>query len=78
MVGKMLANTARTFVNKRVNVHLNDGSVIINVSVTAVRQNKPWKNHLLVILRNGQVQEIPLRNVKLLDTVVDWSWLLEE
>lgn len=74
----MLVNTARTFVNKRVNVHLNDGSVIINVKVIAVRQNKSWRDHTFEVLRNGQVQEIPLRNVKLLDVVVDWSWLLEE
>jgi len=62
----MLVHTARMFIGKRVNIHLNDGSVIINVKITAVRQDKPQ----FITVQGGQ--KILLRLIQAIDEISEW------
>jgi hypothetical protein len=53
-------NTAKSFLGKNVNLHLKDGSVIINVQLTGIRKGEFGKGNLLEYIpygnrRSGQI-----------------------
>jgi len=58
-------NTARSFLGKNVNLHLKDGSVIINVQVTRIRKGEFGKGKFVeyVPYGNRRMSQIPLRNI---------------
>jgi hypothetical protein len=58
-------NSAKSFLGKNVNLHLKDGSVIINVQLTGIRKGEFGKGNLLEYVpygnrRSGRIQ---LRNI---------------
>ncbi|MEM2666538.1 MAG: hypothetical protein QXV65_02160 [Candidatus Bathyarchaeia archaeon] len=65
-------NVAKSFIGKNVNLHLKDGSVIVNVRVAEIRRD-PLKGEVFIkCVPHGKAGalQIPLRNiawVKLLD-----------
>jgi hypothetical protein len=65
-------NVAKSFLGKNVNLHLKDGSVIVNVQLAEI-QKDPLKGEVLVKCipyGNRSAIKIPLRNIawaKLLD-----------
>ncbi len=58
------ANSAKSYLGKNVNLHLKDGSVIINVQLTKLHKCAGKNNNQVEYnLKNRQVTRIPLRNV---------------
>jgi len=58
-------NSAKSFVGKNVNLHLKDGSVIINVQVTRIRKGEFGKGNFVeyVPYRNRRIGQVSLRNI---------------
>ena len=58
-------NSAKSFRGKNVNLHLKDGSVIINVQLTGIRKGEFGKGNLLeyVPYGNRKLARIPLRSI---------------
>ena len=58
-------NSAKSFLGKNVNLHLKDGSVIINVQLTGIRKGEFGKGSIVecVPYGNRKVTRIPLRNI---------------
>ena len=58
-------NSAKSYVGKDVNLHLKDGSVIVNVHLTNIRKDTFGKTNLIEYTpyRNRKANLIPLRNV---------------
>ncbi len=58
-------NSAKSFVGKNVNLHLKDGSVIVNVHLTNIRKDQFGKGNLIEYkpYRNPKSTLIQLRNV---------------
>jgi hypothetical protein len=58
-------NSAKSFLGKNVNLHLKDGSVIINVQLTGIRKGNLGKGKLVeyVPYGNRRLVRIPLRNI---------------
>ncbi len=59
------ANSAKSFLGKNVNLHLKDGSVIINVQLTGIRKGDFGKGNILeyVPYGNRRASRLPLRNI---------------
>ena len=58
-------NSARSFLGKNVNLHLKDGSVIVNVQLGEIRKDE-FKNQRLVTCvsyRGGTTLRIPLKSI---------------
>ncbi len=58
-------NTARSFLGKNVNLHLKDGSVIVNVQLTDIQKDE-FRRHKFVTCipqGNGNTFKIPLKSV---------------
>jgi hypothetical protein len=64
-------NTAKSFLGKNVNLHLKDGSVIINVLLMEIQKDDSRGENLIRCIPYGRRNElkIPLRSV-------DWAELL--
>ena len=58
-------NTAKSFLGKNLNLHLKDGSVIVNVQLAGIRKDEFGKGNLLecVPYGNRKTVSIPLRNI---------------
>ena len=58
-------NSAKSFLGKNVNLHLKDGSVIINVQLTKIQKGDFGKGNLLEYTprRNRRLTRIPLRSI---------------
>jgi hypothetical protein len=58
-------NSAKSFIGKNVNLHLKDGSVIVNVHLTHIKKASVGKANLIeyVPYGNRKFNCIPLRNV---------------
>lgn len=58
-------NSAKSYLGKNVNLHLKDGSVIVNVHLKGIRKATVGKNNLLeyVPYKIRKLACIPLRNV---------------
>ncbi len=58
-------NSAKSYLGKNVNLHLKDGSVIINVQLTGIRRGDFGKGTFVeyVPYRNRRGACVPLRNV---------------
>jgi hypothetical protein len=59
-------NSAKSFLGKNVNLHLKDGSVIINVQLTAIQKGgNLGKGNLVEYIpyRNQKLARIPMRNI---------------
>jgi hypothetical protein len=58
-------NSAKSFLGRNVNLHLKDGSVIINVQLTGIRKGEFRKGNLLeyVPYGNRRIGKIPLRSI---------------
>jgi hypothetical protein len=58
-------NSAKSFLGKNVNLHLKDGSVIINVQLTRIRKGDLGKGKLVeyVPFGNRKLVRIPLRSI---------------
>ncbi len=68
-------NTAKSFLGKNVNLHLKDGSVIVNVQLAAIRKDEFGKGNLIeyVPYGNRKTVSIPLKSIawaKMLDLIV--------
>ncbi len=58
------ANSAKSFIGKKVNLHLKDGAVIVNVELTRFHKGS-GKNSLIeyTAARKYRATRIPLRNI---------------
>ncbi len=59
-------NSAKSFIGKNVNLHLKDGSVIINVQLKSIQKGgNLGKGNLVEYIpyRNQKLSRIPMRNV---------------
>lgn len=58
-------NSAKSFLGKNVNLHLKDGSVIVNVQLTGVRKGDFRKGNFVeyVPYGNRRTGKIPLRSI---------------
>jgi hypothetical protein len=58
-------NCAKSFIGRNVNLHLKDGSVIVNVYLNRIRKNDFGKVNLIEYIPFGirKSTRIPLRNV---------------
>jgi len=59
-------NTAKSFLRKNVNLHLKDGSVIVNVQLTEIRKEEFGKGSFVECTpygRNQNAFRIPLKNI---------------
>ncbi len=58
-------NVAKSFLGKNVNIHLKDGSVVVNVQIAEVRRDDDGRGHFLrcVTLRRGSRLNVPLATV---------------
>ncbi len=58
-------NSAKSYIGKNVNLHLKDGSVIINVHLKGIKKNSFGKSNLVQYIpyKNRKLTCIPLRNV---------------
>lgn len=58
-------NSAKSFLGKNVNLHLKDGSVIINVQLTGLRKGEFGKGNFVdyVPYGNPNVMSLPLKSV---------------
>lgn len=58
-------NSAQMYVGRRVNLHLKDGSVIINVLITDVQRNIYKKNSsLCYAVPSKKIREVPIKKVE--------------
>jgi hypothetical protein len=64
-VEKFGVNTARSFLGRNVNLHLKDGSVIINVQLTKIQKDEFRRQNLLTCIPYGDTNtfKIPLKNI---------------
>ena len=64
-MGSFCLNSAKTYIGKNVNLHLKDGTVIVNVHLTAIKKAELGKMNLLeyTSFRRNSKEKIPLRNV---------------
>ncbi|MEM1564020.1 MAG: hypothetical protein QW161_05045 [Candidatus Bathyarchaeia archaeon] len=65
-------NVAKSFLGKNVNLHLKNGSVIVNVQLAEIKRDKIRKEVFIkcLLYRKGKTLQIPLRNIawaKLID-----------
>jgi hypothetical protein len=58
-------NSAKSYIGKNVNLHLKDGTVIVNVQLKNIKPAKLGKTKLLeyIPFRNSNRKEIPLTNI---------------
>jgi hypothetical protein len=58
-------NTARSFLGRNVNLHLKDGSVIINVQVAGIMKDEFRRNNLVtcVPFGNRATLRVPIKNI---------------
>jgi hypothetical protein len=58
-------NSAKSFLGKNVNLHLKDGSVIVNVQLTGIRRGDFGKGSFVEYVPYGDcaVGKVPLRNI---------------
>ena len=58
-------NSAKSFIGRNVNLHLKDGSVIINVHLVNIRKGNFGKSNLIEFkpYGNRKLSILPLRNV---------------
>jgi hypothetical protein len=58
-------NSAKSYLGKNVNLHLKDGSVIINVHLTNIRKTTFGKGNLIEYIPYGNHKQtrIPLRSI---------------
>ncbi|MFB3890154.1 MAG: hypothetical protein ACE14S_11735 [Candidatus Bathyarchaeia archaeon] len=60
-------NSAKSFLGKNVNLHLKDGSVIVNVHLTCIRKSGMGKGNLVEYVPYGNSKlartRMPLRNI---------------
>lgn len=65
MMEKFGVNTARSFLGKNVNLHLKDGSVIINVQLEDIQKDDYRRENLITCVPYGNRHafKIPLRNI---------------
>jgi len=58
-------NTAKSFLGKNVNLHLKDGSVIINVLLTEIQKDDLQRENLVKCIPYGRrnALKIPLRSI---------------
>jgi hypothetical protein len=58
-------NSAKSYLGKNVNLHLKDGSVIVNVQLTRIRKGSFGKGKFLeyVARRNRRITCMPLQDV---------------
>ncbi|MGB9914375.1 MAG: hypothetical protein ACPLIG_00350 [Candidatus Bathyarchaeales archaeon] len=58
-------NSAKSFIGKNVNLHLKDGTVIINVQLTGIRKSELGKDSLVeyVPYGSGKSSQIPLKRI---------------
>ena len=58
-------NTAKSFLGKNVNLHLKDGSVIINVQLLEIQRGEFGRETLVncVPYRKGNALKIPLKSI---------------
>ncbi len=66
-------NSAKTYIGKNVNLHLKDGSVIVNVHLTNIKRENLGKNSLLEYMPYGnrKSSKVRLHNVA-------WAELLHQ
>jgi hypothetical protein len=59
------ANSARSFIGSKVNLHLKDGGVIINVQLTKILKKVGKNNSLVEYSPSGNLKanRVPLRNI---------------
>jgi hypothetical protein len=67
---KFCVNTARSFLGRNVNLHLKDGSVIINVHIARIRRDELNRHNFLTCIPygaherdNGGKLKVPLKNI---------------
>jgi len=62
---KFSMNTAKSFVGKNVNLHLKDGSVIINVQLSELQKDEFRRETFVKCIpyRKGNEFRIPLKNI---------------
>ena len=58
-------NSAKSFIGKNVNLHLKDGSVIINVHLKHIKKGDFGKSNFVEYIpyKNRKLTSIPLRNI---------------
>jgi hypothetical protein len=58
-------NSAKSFLGRNVNLHLKDGSVIVNVQLTGIRKGNFGKGNFIEYIPYGnrKVTCVPLRNI---------------
>ena len=58
-------NVAKSFLGKNVNLHLKDGSVIVNVQLAEIKKDEMRKEVFLrcISYGKGNTLQIPLRNI---------------
>jgi hypothetical protein len=58
-------NSAKSFLGKNVNLHLKDGSVIVNVQLTGIRKGDFGKGSFVVYVPfgNRKIGLVPLRSI---------------
>ncbi len=57
------ANTAKSFLGKNVNIHLKDGSVIVNVLLTQVQRDELGKGNSIQCVSQRNKLKIPLKSI---------------
>jgi hypothetical protein len=59
------SNSARSFIGRNVNLHLKDGTVIINVHLTKLHKGAGKNNNLIEYSSsvNCKANRVPLRNI---------------
>ena len=67
-------NMARSHIGRKVNLHLKDGSVIVNVMITNAGRNlyglEPNRSMLhFTVPINGKISKIPLREIEWMEPV---------
>ncbi len=62
---KFGVNTARSFLGRNVNLHLKDGSVIINVQLAKIQKDEFRRQNLLTCIPYGDTNtfKIPLKSI---------------
>jgi hypothetical protein len=62
---KFGVNTARSFLGRNVNLHLKDGSVIINVQLAELNKDEFRRQNLVTCIPYGSANtfKIPLKNI---------------
>jgi hypothetical protein len=58
-------NTARSFLGRNVNLHLNDGSVIVNVQLAEIKRDEFRRQNFVTCVPYGNKDtfRIPLKNI---------------